>query len=81
MYLLLDLGMNVNRNSQRDDSPPASPQFLARTPTLTGRQYAPIAPVAFNRRPGILPVTPSITYANVSVISIFEYFSPLLNYY
>ncbi|XP_028171807.1 uncharacterized protein LOC135074552 [Ostrinia nubilalis] len=46
------------RNSQRDESPPASPQFLARTPTLYARQYAPIAPVAFTRRVTISPLKP-----------------------
>ncbi|KAJ8730100.1 hypothetical protein PYW07_017138 [Mythimna separata] len=54
-------GISGVRHSQRDDSPPASPQFLARTPTLLGRQYAPIAPVAFNRRKNIDPVTPPST--------------------
>ncbi|KAJ8728151.1 hypothetical protein PYW08_016536 [Mythimna loreyi] len=54
-------GVNVVRHSQRDDSPPASPQFLARTPMLLGRQYAPIAPVAFNRRKNMDPVTPPAT--------------------
>ncbi|KAF9824626.1 hypothetical protein SFRURICE_004083 [Spodoptera frugiperda] len=48
------------RNSLRDDSPPASPQFLARTPTLMARQYAPIAPVAFSRRTTTAPLKPPI---------------------
>ncbi|XP_075973574.1 uncharacterized protein LOC142974888 [Anticarsia gemmatalis] len=45
-------------NNLRDDSPPASPQFIARTPTLVARQYAPVEPVAFAHRTSIAPLTP-----------------------
>ncbi|CAH0579268.1 unnamed protein product [Chrysodeixis includens] len=51
-------GSYAGKSAQRDDSPPASPQFIARTPMLMARQYAPIAPVAFTRRPTIAPLTP-----------------------
>ncbi|CAK1596155.1 unnamed protein product [Parnassius mnemosyne] len=34
---------------QRDESPPASPQFVARTPVLIGRKYAAITPVVFTQ--------------------------------
>ncbi|CAB3230052.1 unnamed protein product [Arctia plantaginis] len=47
--------------TQRDDSPPASPQFIARTPLLVARQYAPIEPVAFSRRSSFAPLTPRST--------------------
>ncbi|RVE51259.1 hypothetical protein evm_004063 [Chilo suppressalis] len=41
----------AGRHSQRDESPPASPQFLSRpTSALYARQYAPIAQVAFTKR-------------------------------
>ncbi|PZC86413.1 hypothetical protein B5X24_HaOG209132 [Helicoverpa armigera] len=56
-------GSYAGRNSQRDDSPPASPQFLARTPVLMARQYAPIAPVAFSRRTTIAPLTPPVVHS------------------
>ncbi|KAL0841254.1 hypothetical protein ABMA28_014980 [Loxostege sticticalis] len=49
------------RNSQRDESPPASPQFLTRTPAIYARQYAPIAPVAFARRDTFSPLKPPST--------------------
>ncbi|CAH0701205.1 unnamed protein product [Spodoptera exigua] len=52
-------GVYAVRNSLRDDSPPASPQFLARTP-LMARQYAPIAPVSFSRRTTTVPLTPPV---------------------
>ncbi|XP_022831206.1 uncharacterized protein LOC111359789 isoform X2 [Spodoptera litura] len=58
--LLQANGIYAVRNSLRDDSPPASPQFLARTPTLMARQYAPIAPVAFSRRTTTAPLKPPI---------------------
>ncbi|XP_059047108.1 uncharacterized protein LOC131842553 isoform X2 [Achroia grisella] len=51
---------NPGRHSLRDESPPASPQFLTRTETLVARQYAPIAPVAFTRRVTVMPVTPPL---------------------
>ncbi|XP_049869382.1 uncharacterized protein LOC126369133 [Pectinophora gossypiella] len=47
------------RNAFRDESPPVSPQFIARVPApAAARQYAPIAPVAFSRRTTITPLTP-----------------------
>ncbi|KAM3964379.1 uncharacterized protein ACR2FA_001354 [Aphomia sociella] len=46
------------KHPHRDESPPASPQFLARTETLVARQYAPITPVAFTRRATSIPLTP-----------------------
>ncbi|XP_030022168.2 putative metallocarboxypeptidase ecm14 isoform X1 [Manduca sexta] len=51
-------GLPMARHSLRDDSPPASPQFLARTPLLSARQYAPIIPVAFTPRTTVTPLTP-----------------------
>ncbi|XP_073945339.1 uncharacterized protein isoform X2 [Choristoneura fumiferana] len=46
------------KNPQRDESPPASPQFISRTPAHVVRQYAPITPVAFFPLTGVSPLTP-----------------------
>ncbi|XP_013198486.2 uncharacterized protein LOC106141375 [Amyelois transitella] len=50
------LGKQKERHPQRDESPPANPQFLTRTPAL--RQYAPIAAVAFTKRASLSPISP-----------------------
>ncbi|XP_026317755.1 uncharacterized protein LOC113228617 [Hyposmocoma kahamanoa] len=52
--------MEALHNPRRDESPPASPQFISRfsKPKVLARQYAPIAPVAFTRR-SLTPLTPS----------------------
>ncbi|CAH0723407.1 unnamed protein product, partial [Brenthis ino] len=46
------------QHSQRDESPPAKPQFLPRSQSLIARQYAPIAPVSFTRSNTLGPLTP-----------------------
>ncbi|CAG4956496.1 unnamed protein product [Parnassius apollo] len=43
---------------QRDESPPASPQFVARTPVLLNRKYAPITPVVFTQKSTVTHLTP-----------------------
>ncbi|XP_045535746.1 uncharacterized protein LOC106718135 [Papilio machaon] len=45
---------------QRDESPPAGPQFVARSPSLLSRQYAPITPVVFTQRSPATYLTPPI---------------------
>ncbi|XP_013169077.1 PREDICTED: uncharacterized protein LOC106118866 [Papilio xuthus] len=45
---------------QRDESPPAGPQFVARPPSLLSRQYAPITPVVFTQRSPATYLTPPI---------------------
>ncbi|XP_050346464.1 uncharacterized protein LOC126770898 [Nymphalis io] len=54
----IEIKHGSGRHPQRDESPPASPQFLPRSQPLLPRQYAPIAPVSFTRRHTIGPLTP-----------------------
>lgn len=63
--------MESVHNPRRDESPPASPQFISRLskPKILARQYAPIAPVAFTRRSTFTPLTPSTIDYNVSTCS------------
>lgn len=55
-------------NPRRDESPPASPQFISRfsKSKIPARQYAPIAPVTFTRRSTFTPLLPSTIDYNVS---------------
>ncbi|XP_061713454.1 uncharacterized protein LOC133522220 [Cydia pomonella] len=50
---------SLQKHSNRDESPPAGPHFITRTPALA-QQFAPITPVAFYPRltPLPSPVTP-----------------------
>ncbi|XP_063361828.1 uncharacterized protein LOC134650826 [Cydia amplana] len=50
---------SLQKHSNRDESPPAGPHFITRTPALA-QQFAPITPVAFYPRltPQLSPVTP-----------------------
>lgn len=59
------MGHDRVQNLQRDDSPPASPQFLARTSNIMARQYAPIAQVAFKQVATHSPLTPPFTVSHV----------------
>ncbi|XP_063533688.1 uncharacterized protein LOC134743986, partial [Cydia strobilella] len=66
IILLMDFTGHVlppfssQKHSNRDESPPAGPHFITRTPALA-QQFAPITPVAFYPRltPLASPVTPS----------------------
>ncbi|CAH2106397.1 unnamed protein product [Euphydryas editha] len=54
----IEIKHGSGRHPHRDESPPASPQFLPRSQTLIARQFAPIAPVSFTRHNTIGPLTP-----------------------
>lgn len=55
------------KHALRDESPPASPQFVPRTPMV--QQYAPVAPVFFNRRTSLTHLTPSSMHVSRTVSS------------
>ncbi|XP_021204210.1 uncharacterized protein LOC101746291 isoform X2 [Bombyx mori] len=54
----LQANYGQRKNLNRDDSPPAGPQFLSRTPGVLSQQYAAVTSVAFATRSTISPVLP-----------------------
>lgn len=65
----------------RDDSPPAGPQFLSRTPGVLSQQYAAVTSVAFATRSTISPVLPpSMDFHVIIYNHVLKIVNYLLNF-
>ncbi|KAJ2946053.1 hypothetical protein O0L34_g4972 [Tuta absoluta] len=71
---------NSARTANRDESPPASPQFLHRTQVkdvAPPRQFAPVAPVAFTRPTTGTPLKPPVNTPHIPLPTRTSEFVPL----